>query len=198
VSRILLASSSKTRLDILTNAGLDVTPSGHSVDETEAKRTLRAKGSSSRDAALGLAALKAVSVSAPCPECLVIGADQILECDGAWFDKPADLAAGRFQLTRLRGRSHRLATGIAVAEGGRVLWSHADHADLTMRTFSDAFLDDYVSRAGNAALASVGFYQAEGLGAQLFESWRGDHFTILGLPLLPLLDYLRSRGDLPR
>ncbi|HHN72637.1 MAG TPA: septum formation protein Maf, partial [Thermopetrobacter sp.] len=127
----------------------------------------------------------------------VLGADQILVCDGEIFSKPADMDQARETLRRLRGRAHRLISALCVAENGEVLWTCERHADLVMRDFSDAFLEWYLRTVGEAALASVGCYQVEGPGIQLFERIEGDWFTIIGLPLLPFLDWLRRRGILP-
>jgi septum formation protein len=127
---------------------------------------------------------------------LVIGADQMLDCAGEWFDKPADLAAARRQLLALRGREHRLLNSLVVAHGGARRWHFADHAVITVRPFSEAFLDDYLAVAGTDVLHSVGGYQLEGLGSQLFDTVEGDFFSILGLPLLPLLAFLREHGVL--
>lgn len=117
----------------------------------------------------------------------------MLECDGAWFDKPADRAEAKAHLQALRGRKHRLVSGVVALMNGQRQWHHVDVATLTMRDFSDAFIDRYLDAMGDAVLTSVGAYQLEGLGSQLFNRIEGDYFTILGMPLLPVLDYLRQR-----
>ena len=129
-------------------------------------------------------------------ESIVIGADQLLEIDGAWLEKPADLAAARAQLLRLRGREHRLVSGVVAFRGGSRIWHQVDVARLWLRPFSEAFLDFYLASAGPGILASVGAYEFEGLGGQLMSRVEGDFFTILGLPLLPLLQFLRDQGVL--
>ncbi|WP_280950404.1 Maf family protein [Rhodomicrobium vannielii] len=144
--------------------------------------------------AVRLAVAKAKSVSARHPETLVIGADQVMECGGVIFHKPADIAAARVQLLALRGRTHRLCCGLAVALGGRCLWDHLDEAKLEMRAFSEQFLDAYLDMEGEAVLQSVGGYRIEGPGVQLFRHISGDHFTIIGLPIMTLLAYLRECG----
>jgi septum formation protein len=195
VSRLVLASTSAIRRTLLEAAGLAVTVEAPAVDEAAIKAALLAKGADAPTVAAALAERKALSVAGG-PDAYVIGADQMLECYGRWFDKPGDLAGARRQLEALRGREHHLYSAVAVASGGVVLWRRVERARLVMRAFSDAFLDSYLERAGAAALWSVGSYQLEGLGVQLFSEIEGDHFTILGLPLLPLLAFLRSRGVL--
>jgi septum formation protein len=130
------------------------------------------------------------------PEAIVIGADQVLSLEGRAFDKPGSRKEAREHLLQLRGRSHVLETAICCAKDGDTIWQHLGRATLTMRSFSEAFLDEYLDRMGSEVLASVGAYKLEGLGAQLFEAIDGDYFTILGMPLLPLLDFLRRQGAL--
>lgn len=164
------------------------------VDETAVKSALRAQRAGAGETAEALAATKAQQISGRWPGALVIGADQMLECDGIWFDKPANSARARQTLLQLRGRTHELVTAVCVVRDRLVVWHHVARARLTMREFSDAFLDSYLARLGPAACDSVGAYQLEGPGVQLFERVCGDHFTIIGLPLLPLLEFLRGYG----
>jgi len=195
---VILASTSQTRIAMLQTAGVPIQAAGASVDEASVKDSYRAEGAPVEDCAEALAELKALTLSRRHPEALVIGADQILACEGRWFDKPVDRAAARTQLLELRGRKHQLVTAAVVMLGGERIWHIIDKADLVMRPFSEEFLDHYLDQAGEAVLTSVGAYQLEGLGAQLFTHVKGDHFTILGLPLLPLLDFLRDHGVLLR
>lgn len=191
---VVLASTSRTRIAMLEAAGVTIIPIAPGVDEDEVKQSLRGEGAEAGAAAEALAELKALRLSRRFPEALVIGADQMLECQGRWYDKPTDLAAARRQLQELRGQTHHLVTACAVLLGGQRIWHQIDHAALTMRPFSDGFLEDYLAKAGDDVLSSVGAYQLEGLGSQLFSRIDGNHFTILGLPLLPLLDFLRVHG----
>jgi septum formation protein len=193
---IVLASASATRKQMLESAGLRVEIDPARVDEDEVKLSLKAEQVPVERAAEALAELKALRISLRRPGALVIGADQMLECDGAWFDKSPDRAAAREQLVLLRGRTHRLISAAVVALDGQRLWHTTEAARLTMRNFSDAFLDEYLDTVGEAVFTSVGGYQLEGRGVQLFHRIEGDFFTILGLPLLPLLDFLRARGAL--
>lgn len=193
---IVLASGSATRRIMLENAGVPFMVDTAPVDEAAVKESMRLETDNAARVAEVLAELKAVRVSARHPGAIVIGADQMLECDRQWFDKPADRAAARAQLLALRDRSHRLVSSVVAVRDGQKLWHHTDSARLTMRRFSDAFLEQYLEQAGDAVLSSVGAYQLEGLGAQLFMMVEGDHFTILGLPLLPLLDFLRENEGL--
>ncbi|MBK3799134.1 septum formation protein Maf [Azospirillum brasilense] len=194
VPTVVLASGSRTRAEMLERAGVRVTLAPAAVDEEEIKLAARAEGAPVEDVAETLAELKAQRVTRKHPGALVIGADQMLECEGRWFDKPADRDAAHAQLQDLRGKTHRLVSCAVVIRDGERLWHHVDRARLTMRPFSDAFLDSYLNAAGDDVLGSVGAYHLEGLGAQLFHRVDGDFFTILGLPLLPLLGFLRVHG----
>ncbi|WP_372399013.1 nucleoside triphosphate pyrophosphatase [Azospirillum sp. HJ39] len=179
---------------MLEQAGLNAVLDKPLVDEEEVKEAGRVEGVSADIVAEALAELKAQRIARRHPGALVIGADQMLECEGRWFDKPAGRDAARDQLLALRGRTHRLVSCAVVVRDGERMWHKTDSARLTMRNFSEAFLDDYLDRAGEGVLHSVGAYQLEGLGAQLFHRVEGDFFTILGLPLLPLLGFLRVHG----
>ena len=192
---VILASTSRTRGMILTNAGVSFTAIAPGVDEDTIKASLRAEGASAAEA---LAEVKAIRLSGRHHDALVIGADQMLVSEDRWYDKPHDRAAARRQLQELRGKSHQLVTSAVVMLGGQRVWHHVERANLTMRPFSEAFLDHYLDQAGEDILSSVGAYQLEGIGAQLFSKVEGDHFVILGLPLLPLLDFLRVHGVLPQ
>ncbi len=195
---LVLASASQSRLSLLQGAGLTPVVDPASVDEGEVKASMHAEGATAADVADALAELKATRVSARHPGALVIGADQILECSGVWFDKPADIEHARAHLLTLRGKTHHLHTCVCVVRDGTRIWHHRARADLAMRPFSNQFLDEYMARAGDDVLRSVGAYQLEGPGAQLFSAVDGDYFTVLGLPLLPLLDFLRENGQLTR
>jgi septum formation protein len=200
---VVLASSSQTRRRLLEDAGLAVEALAPRVDEDEVKLALKAEGATAIQVAETLAELKARRVGERLPPAggpgpLVIGADQMLVCEDAWFDKPADRAAARDQLLALSGKTHTLETAVCVVRDGGRIWHHNARARLTMRAFGAAFVDRYLDAAGDAVLASVGGYRLEGLGAQLFARVEGDFFTVLGLPLLPLLDLLRSNGVVPR
>lgn len=187
---LTLASKSRVRADILSGAGLafDMHPSGVDEDVLKAEH-----GGDPPALAIALAEAKAKAVSVPG---LIIGADQLLHCDGKLYDKPRDMDEARANLQVFRGKTHQLIGGAVLVEDGETLWAHHQSVSLTMRDFSDAFLDLYLAEAGAAILASVGCYQLEGLGAHLFSHIDGDYFATLGLPLLPLLDGLRAHGGL--
>lgn len=192
---ITLASKSAIRAAILRGAGVSCEIVSSGVDEASVKADLMARAGTPRVVAQALAALKAIAVSKDRPG-LVIGADQTLELDGALNDKAASLAAARERLILLRGRTHVLHSAVAVARDGLAIWERVETAHLTMRAFSNHFLDGYLARAGKSVLGSVGGYQLEGEGAQLFDEVAGDYFSILGLPLIALLDVLRREGAL--
>jgi len=194
---LILASASPTRASLLATAGVEVRVEPATVDEEAVKQTYRAKGHAAVECALALAEAKARRVAGRHDRAFVIGADQILVCDGLWFDKPSDLGAARAQLKALRGRAHQLATAVCVVQNGTRIWHTVKQPHLLMREFSDIFLDDYLAVEGTAVLGTVGAYRLEGRGVQLFERVEGDHFAILGLPLLELLEFLRECGQLP-
>jgi septum formation protein len=191
---LILASTSSARRQLLADAGIvfDIEPSG--VDEEEVKRSLAAERSTPQSVAETLAELKALRVSAKYGEAMVIGADQTLACNGRLFDKPASIEAARKQLMFLRGQTHELFSSVVVARGGARIWHWNERARLTMRSFTEAFLDAYLARAGDTVTTSVGAYRLESYGAHLFNRVDGDYFTILGLPLLPLLTFLNGHG----
>jgi septum formation protein len=189
---LVLASSSAVRRAMIEATGIPVEVRPAGIDE----RALEQGAASTRpeEIALLLAKAKAIAVAAELPRRLVVGADQTLALGARRFTKPADRAAARAQLLALRGRTHMLHSAIAVAEDGVVLYQHCATARMTMRRFSDDFLECYLDAVGAAVTATVGAYQLERTGVHLFERIEGDHFTILGLPLLPLLAFLRSHG----
>ncbi|MCA3248551.1 MAG: septum formation protein Maf [Azospirillum sp.] len=191
---VILASQSAIRRKLLENAGLAVETLPARVDEDEIKLALRAAGASVEDAAIKLAEAKARRVAERIPGALVIGCDQMLECNGVWFDKPPDRAHAAAHLRALSGKTHRLISAVVAYRNMVRVWHHVDAAKLSVRPLSDAFIATYLDQVGEAALSSVGAYQLEGLGAQLFTRIEGDYFTVLGLPLLPLLGFLRANG----
>ena len=195
---VVLASASSIRYEMLRRAGVSLTVAPASIDEDEVKKALQADSATAMQAAETLAELKATKVSGKHNMALVIGADQVLGSEGRWFDKPTDRVMAAAHLRALSGKRHTLATSVCVVRGGTRLWHHNEAAHLTMRPLSDEFIADYLDVAGDDVLSSVGAYHLEGVGAQLFARIEGDFFTILGLPLLPVLDVLRTHGALPR
>ncbi len=193
---LVLASTSQARRRVLEQAGVEHRAIAPGVDEETAKLSLRAEGLSARDQADALAELKAragwVRTQAPS-----LGCDQTLECDGETFDKPEDLDALRVQLKRLRGRSHALHSALVLVEHGEPTWRELVTSTLVMRAFSDDFLDRYLAAEGETLIGAIGGYHIEGRGVQLFDAVRGEHFAILGLPLMGLLQALRQRGLAP-
>jgi septum formation protein len=195
---IILASASQTRRRLLVSAGVKFETIVPSVNEFALKASFLSSGEQCWDKlATQLAAAKAETVSTNHSNSLVVGADQLLEFEGRVLDKPASLEEARSQLCELRGKTHRLISAVTCARHGRAIWDATGVAELSMRAFSDEFLSHYLSIAGERVLTSVGGYQIEGPGIQLFDHFRGDFFTILGLPLLQLLSFLRSEGCLP-
>ena len=197
MTAVVLASRSAARSAILRGAGVPFDTADAGVDEGALKSAMLAEGASPRDIADALAEAKAVKVSTRRAGALVIGADQTLDLGGALFDKPETLAVARERLPRLRGRSHQLHSAVVVARDGQPIWRVVESATLTMRPFTDSYLDGYLARGGEALLSSVGAYMLESEGVQLFASVRGDYFTVLGLPLFGLLDLLRRYDVLP-
>ncbi len=193
MTRIVLASGSEIRRQIMDSAGLDFDVVVKPVDEAAIKSAMLTEGAKIRDIADALAESKARKVSMVEPG-LVIGADQIMEMDGRLFDKPADMDAARERLIEMRGKTHHLIGAVVICENGQPVWRHMSKTTLTVREFSEAFLDKYIEAEGEALTKSVGAYRFEGRGAQLFSNVDGDFFSILGLSLIPVLDYLRERG----
>jgi septum formation protein len=192
--KLLLASKSAARRAMLEAAGVPFGCVEAALDEEQAKAQLRARGANAADLAIGLAEEKARSVAAP-EGVLVLGSDQVLERhDGSMLDKPSSIEEAREQLLSLAGRTHRLHSAGVVIEDGRAVWWKTEQVELKMRPLGDAFLDGYLAAEYEAIRWSVGGYRIEGPGVQLFDRVNGSHFAILGLPLLPLLAYLRERG----
>ena len=194
MTAIVLASGSPARQTLLANAGIAFTVEPAALDERAVEAPLIGRGAGPAEIAGVLADAKALAVSRRFPDALVIGADQTLDCDGHRGTKSETLAEARAQLQRLAGRAHQLHSAVAVARAGTVRWRHRDSATLTMRPLNAEEIDRYLARVGETALKSVGVYQLEGEGIRLFDAIEGNYFTILGLPLLPLLAYLRSEG----
>ena len=192
---IILASTSPTRRVLLDNAGLAYSAVSPTVDEREL--VARHPHWSPDETANELAAAKAIDVSVRFLDAFVLGADQVLALGPTVYAKPGSVDECRKHLQELRGKTHALISAVVCARGGSVHWSHRSQALLTMREFSDDFLKRYLERVGADCMTSVGGYKIEGAGLQLFERIEGDHFTILGLPLLPLLSYLRTAGEIP-
>ncbi|MAP93334.1 MAG: septum formation protein Maf [Ponticaulis sp.] len=192
---LILASGSKIRATLLQNAGLNFRIQKSNVDEDSMKEAMRAEGLSAKDQAEHLAEMKATKVSANTSG-LVLGADQMLSLDGEGFDKPQNRDEAFDRLKFFSGKSHHLECAAVIAQNGEPIWRFISRPKLTMRPLTDGYIDQYLDQIGDAAFESVGAYQLEGLGIQLFSKIEGDYFAILGLPLLELLTFLRDRGDL--
>jgi septum formation protein len=196
VTQIILASGSATRFTVLRDAGVQFSVERPQVDEASIIESLVAEKAKPRDVADLLAELKSVQISNRRVGALVIGADQVLSLGPRIFQKPGNCAAAREQLLALRGKTHTLSSAVCMSREGSVIWREVREAQLSMRNFSERFLDAYLESAGEDILGSVGAYQVEKLGIQLFSRIEGDHFTILGLPLISLLAFLRTQGVL--
>lgn len=193
---LILASRSRIRRTLMENAGLQFTVEPADVDESGMKRSGRGEGLSAGQMSELLAEVKARRVASRGPGALVVGVDQILEFDSTWYEKAETVEEARERLWSLRGRQHALVASIVVMKEQHRIWHVTEEVVLTMREFSVAFLDQYIKQAGSELTESVGCYAFEGLGVQLFTSVQGNYFTLLGLPLLPLLGFLRQRGVL--
>lgn len=189
---IILASRSPFRQMLMRNAGLTFEAMAAAIDERAIEDSLSADRLSPAEVALALAEAKTRDVASGRPEALVIGSDQTLSLGERVFHKPADLSEAREHLRAMSGRTHELNSAVVLVQNGAIAWRHVSTARLTMRPLSDDFIGRYLDRVGESVLASVGAYQLEGQGIQLFEHIEGDYFTILGLPMLPLLAQLRS------
>jgi len=194
MQKLVLASGSPFRRDMLKNAGLSFEVVRPEIDERAVEAAVADSGVTPADLASILAEAKAVEVSERHPDAIVIGCDQTMALEDRIFHKPADMEAARRHLLALSGKTHVLNSAVVLARGGNVIWRHSDKALLTMRTLDPAFIGRHLARVGEKALSSVGAYQIEGEGIQLFERVEGDHFTIVGLPLLALLNELRRLG----
>lgn len=192
--KLILASGSTIRAEMLRNAGVEVETQVARVDEVTIKGSMLAENARPRDIADTLAEMKARRVAMKHPEALVLGADQVLVCDGQLYDKPETVEEARTQLKTLRGKAHELLSAAVIFENGRPVWRHIGRAQLMMWEFSDEFLEEYVIKQGNDLLTTVGAYKLEGAGAQLFNRVQGDYFSVLGLPLLEVLEFLRNKG----
>jgi septum formation protein len=195
--RIILASSSAIRRQLLANAGVQIETLPARIDENAIRVGLAAEQASPRDVADTLAEMKARKVAERNPDALVIGCDQVLEFQQTVWGKPDTADAALAQLRALRGQTHRLLSAVVLYDRREPVWRHVAEVRLTMRPFSDAFLDGYITRNWPGVQESVGAYKLEEEGIRLFSAIEGDYFTVLGLPLLPLLNYLGQRGFIP-
>lgn len=193
---LVLASASPFRRQLMENAGLTFLAEAAHIDERTIEASLEGAGSSPDRVAVALASAKALDVSGRHPGALVIGSDQTLSLGERVYHKPKDRSEAADHLRSFSGKTHQLNSAIALVRDGRLLWEHVSHARLTVRTLSETFIHRHLERVGDRVLSSVGAYQLEGEGIQLFSAIEGDYFTILGLPMLPLLDQLRLLGEI--
>lgn len=196
MTEIILASGSTIRAEMLRTAGVSFRVDVPRVDEETILRALESEGAKPADIADTLAEYKARRIADKNPSALVIAADQVLACNGQIYAKPRDMAEARDHLNALKGQGHQLLSAVVIYEDAKPVWRHVGRAQLAMWDFSDAFLDDYLQKAGDQILNCVGCYQLESHGVTLFSRVQGDYFTILGLPLLEVLGFLRTRGAL--
>lgn len=191
---LILASASKSRASILKQAGVNFQCIPSFCDEEKIKSKLKRRNTPTEIIAMKLAEAKASIVSSKYPDLYIVAADQILECNGIAYDKPENLEQARQHLLDFRGKPHFLYTGTVIYNASECVWHNSEKLEMQMRNYSDAFVDEYLSVLGTSVCETVGAYKLEGMGAQLFENVKGDYFSILGLPLLPLLRYLRQIG----
>lgn len=196
MTSVILASGSKIRAELLQGAGVPFEVEIAKVDEPAIIASLKAEEAKPHEVVDLLAEYKAQRIAIKYPDNLVIGCDQILVCDKLIYEKATSVKAARENLLALRGKAHQLMSAVVIFEDGKPVWRHIGRAQLIMRDFSDAFLDDYLEKHGENILSSVGCYKLEEAGAQLFTRIQGDYFTILGIPLLEVLGFLRTRGVL--
>lgn len=196
-TELILASGSRIRAEMLKNAGLPFRIVKSNVDESELKASMRANGLTPKAQAEYLAEMKSEKVSSR-NSGLVLGADQMMSLNDEGFDKPESREEAFERLKYFSGKSHYLECAAVISQNGEAIWRHTSRPKLTMRNLSDDFINQYLDQIGDAAFESVGAYQLEALGIQLFSKIEGDYFAILGLPLLEILNFLRERGDLPK
>jgi len=194
---VILASGSSVRQQLLIDAGVPVSVKISPVDEPAIMAALFAEQAKARDVADTLAEYKGMRVARSNPDSIVISADQVLVCEGELFSKPDNMKEAVAQLKQLRGKGHQLLSAVVIFQDGEPVWRHIGRAQLVMREFSDEFIFNYVRKMGDDILTTVGCYKLESLGVQLFAQVQGDYFTILGLPLIEVLGFLRTRGVLP-